>query len=79
MGNLRVMSELPIADVAANVRAEVARRRLRQSEIAEALELDQRAVSRRLLGYVEFSASELQKLAGLLDVPAATLLGEVSA
>lgn len=79
MGNVPLMTQVPIADVAANVRAEVARRRLRQLDIAEELGLDQRAVSRRLLGQVEFSASELQKMATLLEVSVSRLLGEVSA
>lgn len=73
------MSQAPISDVAANVRAEVARRRLRQAAIAEHLELDQRAVSRRLLGQVDFSVPELQALAELLEVPVSSLCGEVQA
>lgn len=73
------MTQSPITDVAANVRAEVARRRIRQAAIAEHMGLDQRAVSRRLLGQVEFSVGELQSLADLLGVPVATLYGEVSA
>lgn len=56
------------ADLAGNVRAEVARRCIRQRVIADALGLDQRAVSRRLLGQVEWSATELGRLAELLDV-----------
>lgn len=73
------MTQVPIVDVAANVRAEVARRRIRQADLADAMGLDQRAVSRRLLGHVEFSATELQKVAQILDVPVARLLGEVPA
>lgn len=73
------MSKSPVLDVAANVRAEVARRRIRQADIAGHLSIDQRAVSRRLLGHVEFSASELQKLAELLEVPVSALYGEASA
>lgn len=73
------MAESLTPDIAANVRAEVARRRLRQADIAEHLGLDQRAVSRRLLGQVEFSASELAELAELLGTPIATLYGEVPA
>lgn len=70
------MAESPISDVAANVRAEVARRRLRQSEIAEHLQLNQQQVSRRLNGQVAISAAELQQLAQLFDVPVAVLYGE---
>jgi transcriptional regulator with XRE-family HTH domain len=63
-------------EIAGNVRAEVARVQLRQADIALTLGLDQRAVSRRLLGRVEWSASELTKLARLLEVPVSRLLGE---
>lgn len=64
----------PAANLAANVRAEVARRRLRQSDIAAQLGLNQRAMSRRMLGEVEFSATELNRLAELLGMPVARLL-----
>lgn len=79
VGIIPLMTQAPITDVAANVRAEVARRQIRQTAIAEHLELDQRAVSRRLLGQVEFSASEIKSLADLLQVPIAALYGEVTA
>lgn len=65
------------ADIAANVRAEVARRQVRQHQLAAVTGLDQRAVSRRLLGRVEFTASELGAVARLLEVPVARLLGDV--
>lgn len=65
--------------VAANVRAEVARRQIRQSAIAEHLGINQQQVSRRLTGVVEFSASELQAIAELLEVPVAALYGEAVA
>ena len=66
-------------DVTANVRAEMARRRLKQEDVAPLLGLTQSAMSRRLVGDVEFSVSELRKLADVLQVPASTLLGEVPA
>lgn len=66
-------------DVAANIRAELARRRIRQHAVASALGLNQQQVSRRLNGVVEFSATELRNLAQLLEVPVGALLGEVSA
>lgn len=69
------MSRTTTVDVAANVRAEVARRQLRQIDVAEALGLNQRAVSRRLTGQVEFSATELHALAHLLDTSVDALLG----
>ena len=65
--------------IAENVRAVVARRRIRQTAIAEHLGLNQQQVSRRLNGQVPISAAELQLLAQLLEVPVADLYGEVSA
>ena len=62
--------------VAENVRAEVARHRLPQSAIAEALGLSQQAVSRRLTGGVPFELDEVQAIAGLIGVPTALLLAE---
>lgn len=55
--------------VAANVRAEVARKSTPQSALATALDLNQAGISRRLSGKVEFSASELALLSKLLCVP----------
>ena len=65
--------------VAANIRAEAARRRFSQSSMAAVLGLNQAAVSRRMTGKVEFSASELSKLAEAFDVPVSTFFGEVAA
>lgn len=79
MSNFLTMLNPSPQDVAANVRAEVARRRIRQGAIAERLGMDQRAVSRRLLGEVEFSATELQAVAELVGVPISSLYGEVPA
>lgn len=59
-----------------NVRAEMARRRVPQIEVAQLLGLSQTAVSRRLNGGTDFSVRELIAVAGLLGVPASTLLGE---
>lgn len=64
--------------IAENVRAVVARRRLRQVAIGERLGLNQQQVSRRLNGQVPISAAELQQLAQLLDVPVAELYGEAA-
>lgn len=54
--------------IAANVRAAAARKRISQSTIAGHLGLNQQQVSRRLLGQVEFRATELQAIADLFDV-----------
>jgi transcriptional regulator with XRE-family HTH domain len=72
------MSTTHTERVAATVRAEVARRRITQSQIAEVLGLSQMAVSRRLSGAVPFDVEELGKVAALLGVPASTLLGEAA-
>lgn len=73
------MTHSPTDTTAAIVRAELARRRMKQGDVAEVLGLTQSAMSRRLVGEVEFTVTELRKLADALQVPASTLLGEVSA
>jgi len=73
------MRETPTELIAANVRGEVAKKRIRQAEIAERLGLNQQQVSRRLNGQVPISAAELRELAAMLEVPSGTLLGEVPA
>lgn len=69
----------PAQLIASNVRAEVTRRNLSGQRVAEALGLTQPATSRRMRGHVEFSATELQRLAELLEIPVASLYGELSA
>lgn len=63
------MSEVITASVAAEVRAELARQRRPQRELAEAIGLSQQAASRRLCGEVPFDIAELAKVAELLGVP----------
>lgn len=63
------------ASVSANVRAEVARRGASQALIGQTLGLTQQAVSRRIRGDVEWTASELANLADLLELPVDALLG----
>jgi transcriptional regulator with XRE-family HTH domain len=65
--------------IASNVRAEVTRRNLTGQQVAVALGLTQPATSRRMRGHVEFSGSELARLAEFLEVPVSTLYGEVPA
>lgn len=60
--------------VASAVRAESARRRVSQGDIATALDLSRTSVNRRLSGEVAFDVEELGKVADLLDVPLAALL-----
>lgn len=60
--------------VAEEVRAAVARKRTTQGELAAALGLSQAAVSRRLVGMVPFSVSEIYVVAEVLGVAVSTLL-----
>ena len=60
--------------VAANVRAEMARQRKRQSDLGEVLGLTQGAVSKRMSGIVALDVDELGKIAGFLGVDVAALI-----
>jgi transcriptional regulator with XRE-family HTH domain len=62
-------------DTASTVRAEMARRRIRQADLADYLGLPQASISRRLNGRTPFAVAELVAVAALLDVPVASLLG----
>ncbi|MEU3847748.1 helix-turn-helix transcriptional regulator [Micrococcus terreus] len=61
--------------VGLEIKAWLARRELRQVDIAQALGLSQGAVSQRLMGRVSFSVEELLAVAGLLEITLADLLG----
>ena len=65
--------------VAANIRAELARQRKKQGDIAEVLGITRQGVSRRLLGITPVDVDELAIIAELLNVPMAQLLGEEKA
>ena len=56
------------------MRAEMARRRITQTVVAEALGLSQTQVSARLRGRVPFDVNEITTIARLLDVDVPTLL-----
>lgn len=58
-------------EIGANVRGEMARRQVRQQEVAARLGLTQPAVSARMAGRTPFRAGELAQLAELLGVPVA--------
>ena len=60
--------------VAANVRMELARRRLGQVQVARVLGLSQAAVSRRLNGSVPLDVNELSLIADMLGMAASDLL-----
>lgn len=61
--------------VAAEVRAEMARQNRGQAALASLLGLSQAAVSRRLQGLVEFDVGELLKVADFLGRPPGQFLG----
>ena len=60
--------------VNAEIRAGLARRGLKQSDVAATLDLSQASVADRLTGRREWRLSELQKVADLLGVPTAALI-----
>ncbi|MGX5770789.1 helix-turn-helix domain-containing protein [Microbacterium trichothecenolyticum] len=64
---------LSVADA---VRAEMARQRITQAELAKALHLSQPAVARRLSGEVPFDLAELDATARVLKVRASRLVAE---
>ncbi len=69
----------PHRRVAAEVRAELARQQISQSELAKRLGVAQQTVSRRITGDIPFDIAELSKIAEILGVPFANFLGERAA
>lgn len=65
--------------VAANVRAEMARRGTTQLQIAALLDTSRESVRRRLHGTVTFRIDELQKIAQYLDIPLLELIDDEKA
>lgn len=64
-----------IADVvAANVRAERARRKVTQRDLADRLGVTQQAISLKLSGARPFTAGEIATVADVLEVDPGTLL-----
>jgi transcriptional regulator with XRE-family HTH domain len=64
------------ASVAGEVRAAMARRRISQTALAEALGMSQAAISRRLTGTIPFDVAELSAIATILGVPLSALLAD---
>ena len=60
--------------VASTIRAELARRRIPQTLVAERLTLSQATVSRRLTGEYPFDVDELDVIADLLGMTTAELV-----
>ena len=65
--------------VGANVRAEMARRRISQTSIADEVGMTQSAISRRLRGVTPFDVSTLALVAACLNVPVASLIDDPAA
>lgn len=65
--------------VGANVRAEMARRNVRQGAVAKALGISQPSVSARLSGATPFDVDELRTVADLLGVGLCSLFDEAPA
>lgn len=79
MNDASAPAATPIEDalrsrIAANVRAEVARRRIPIAQIVELFGIGRSNIGRRLNGHTPFYAHEIVMLAQLMDVPAASLL-----
>jgi transcriptional regulator with XRE-family HTH domain len=62
--------------VAANIRAEIARQRVSQRALADALGMSPAALSNRLTGMTPIDVNELGAIADVLRVTAASLLAD---
>lgn len=65
--------------VGATVRAEMARRKITQRQVAEKLGISQTQVSRRLDGTVSFNVDELEAVAQVLGLPVALFVAQPTA
>lgn len=72
-------TDTTVERVAANVRAELARKGITQSDLAAKLNKSQPFISRRLSGRVAFDVADLASIATVLDVSITSLVGEVAA
>lgn len=64
--------------VTANIRAELARRDLKQPDLATALGMHPMSVSKRMTGQVAWSIDELQTIADWFGVRLTDLIGDVA-
>jgi transcriptional regulator with XRE-family HTH domain len=62
--------------VAASVRAELARKKITQGQLADALGMTQPAISRRVSGQLPFDVDEIQRIAEFLSVPVTQFMTE---
>lgn len=69
---------MPQTNVAANVRAELARKRITQTKVAARLGVSRQNVAQRLSGRVDFRVSELVAIAELLEIPVTALLADAA-
>ena len=65
--------------VGANIRAELARQRKTQAQLADVWGLNQASVSKRMAGTVPVDVNEVAKVADWLGVPMSRLMGETAA
>jgi transcriptional regulator with XRE-family HTH domain len=70
---------MELSDVAANVRAELARQRKPQRELQQHLGISRVTLYRRLSGESPFDVDELRRIAELLNVSVSDLLGDTKA
>lgn len=70
------MDKTPSSEVGANIRAEMARRGISQTELASQMGIGQSALSKRLAGAIPFDVNELVVVARLLRVSTSDLLAE---
>jgi len=68
------MDITPSQVVGRNLRAELVRRDQSQMWLAEKMGFTQSQLSKRLLGKIAFDVDEVHKIAGILEIPVATLL-----
>lgn len=65
---------MPPSHPAANVRAELARRRISSQQLAEAIGMGRESMARRLREQTDFKISELSAVANYLGIPVTELL-----
>jgi len=70
------MNTTPAHQVAANVRAELARKGIRASGLVSVLGISRTSIARRVSGQKPFDVAELIAIASLLDMPVTELLSE---
>jgi transcriptional regulator with XRE-family HTH domain len=57
-----------ISDIVPEIRAALGRRNMRQRALAKRMGVSEQYICRRMRGYVDFSLSDLQHIARILDV-----------